>query len=69
MTLNILITFLLTWCEPLPEVRVCACRKGALEFANSDEEQDDDDDGGVEDDVNEVDDDNEVDDEDDHCNT
>ena len=68
MTLNILVTFLLTWCEPLPEEKVCACRKDALEFANSDEEQDPDDDGDG-DDVNEVDGDNEVDDENDHCNT
>ena len=68
MTLNILVTFLLTWCEPLPEEKVCECRKGALGFANSDEEQDQDDDGD-EDNFNEVDDDNEVDDEDDHYNT
>ena len=61
-----MIIFLPTLCEPLPEVMVCACRRGALEFANSDEEQDQYD---VEDDGNEDDDDNDADNEDNYYST
>ena len=63
-----MIIFLPTLCEPLPEVMVCACRRGELEFANSGEDQDQEDDG-VEDDGNEDDDDNDADYENDHNNT